>query len=823
MTFDSSPALKRQGFFFGISNVEWILSLIVFISLAGLFFSGLINGDKTISGADPAIFFIPFRQTWVDLALQGYLPLWDPFTASGNPLFATLQGAILYPFSIFFLFLEFFQAFNLILIMHYALAGFFMYWLLRASRCSRTGSAIGALAFMFGGYLFSLRFYLSTLFPVVWSPLLILSFFGGMLRNDLRLALVSAIISVFMIFAGGAETCYQLFAWMIFFSIFPVTLFPDIPMPSLKNRMVYLGLFFILFFGFSAVQFLPTMELVENSLRSKSFEINTASHWNLQSRDLFQFILLDPFGYHAFQNETGDRQTWLQSQYTGAIPLLLAGFFFLKGGIRAWTLILIVVVSWALATGQDSILYRFFFETLPYFDKFRYPVKFLLPIILIISIASAFGWDRLRQTKPEKKLKAILLSLATLCMVGFGGIDLFFLPLQEWMSANGFLPPAYSKTEINLGNLQRLFGLTSLFSLFLYLHLRKNQTSSAWILMAVSIFFLDIFFSNHGNLKMMSSKPMESNLPTTQFLMRDKNLFRVFVTKNTEHPLVNSPVKRDFRGVELKGKEFPVEFRNQNRVQQLGGWNIIRKTNSINFIGRVSNGPLTSNLPSLRMANVKYIVHGGPGPLENLPLAFEEPPEYRRQLEKNNEHPPPLLRVYENPGYLGRAFLAGQCVVLPDGPQLNNAIIDTRWDPEQWVILPESPLDLPCVLPGDGAKKGEGTVQITHWKSEEGAQDLAPGEYRMQVNSARRQFLVLSDSFYPGWEAFIDGEQVTIHRANQAFRAIVMPEGKHVVEFRYRPKSFLYGAWISGITVIAGVAFVVVSTQRRRKEEITKE
>jgi hypothetical protein len=819
--FNSGPAFfKRQGFYFGISFKEWIASLLVFVVLAGLYFPYLLNGVNAPSGADLAIFFIPYRQLWVDLATQGHFPLWEPYTSSGNPFFATLQGAVLYPFSILYLFLDFFSAFNISFVLHYSLAGFFMYWLLRVSPCSRLGAAIGALTFMFGGYLFSLKFYLSTLFPVVWSSLLILCFLAGLKKNDRGLILAAALVSVFMIFAGGAETCYQIFAWLILFSFFPRIIFPNQTLPDLKNRLISLGCFFTFFLGMSAIQILPTMELVQNSIRSKAFDITQASSWSIHMQDWLQFILLDPFGYIAFPRSPEEGQAWMQSHYVGLIPLVLSGYFLLKGRRLSLAFILIGLVSWSLAMGKGSYVYQFFFEVLPGFDRFRYPVKFILPLILVLSISAAWGWDRIYTSNPNDMKKVLLLGFSALLMVLFGLIDIFNISTIQSLEAHGFEMPEFNQPDINLSNLQRLLGFSSLFFFFLFLMMKYPNKKNMWAFCAVFIFFLDIFFSNYGKQEINAAKNFSIVPPTTRFLMKDTELFRVFVTLETE--VAQKMRTQNIRGVEVRGKIFPTEIRGQNRVEQFGGWNIIRKKSLRKILNQVGAVPFANRLPLLRMANVKYILHGNGTTIEELPLTFIEPPEYREALEKNVPHPPPLLRVYENPGYFGRAFLAGNCVVLPDGPQLNNAILDNRWDPEKWVILPESPPDLPCLLPDVTAKKGEGKVQITHWKSEGEGNDLTPGEYRMQVDSAQKQFLVLSDSFYPGWEAFVDGEQVTIHRANQAFRAIVMPEGQHAVEFRYRPKSFLYGAWISGITVIAGVAFVVVSTQRRRKNESSK-
>ncbi len=54
-------------------------------------------------------------------------------------------------------------------------------------------------------------------------------------------------------------------------------------------------------------------------------------------------------------------------------------------------------------------------------------------------------------------------------------------------------------------------------------------------------------------------------------------------------------------------------------------------------------------------------------------------------------------------------------------------------------------------------------------------------------------FLVLSDTYFPGWEAWIDGAKVPIFRANGYARAIAISAGEHLVTFRYEPASFIWG------------------------------
>ena len=80
--------------------------------------------------------------------------------------------------------------------------------------------------------------------------------------------------------------------------------------------------------------------------------------------------------------------------------------------------------------------------------------------------------------------------------------------------------------------------------------------------------------------------------------------------------------------------------------------------------------------------------------------------------------------------------------------------------------------------------------------------------------------LVLADSYYPGWKAFVDGREEVIRRANLFFRAVPLPAGNHTVEFRYEPRSFTFGLVISAATLITLIMVTIFSTFRRPKKRI---
>jgi uncharacterized membrane protein YfhO len=75
---------------------------------------------------------------------------------------------------------------------------------------------------------------------------------------------------------------------------------------------------------------------------------------------------------------------------------------------------------------------------------------------------------------------------------------------------------------------------------------------------------------------------------------------------------------------------------------------------------------------------------------------------------------------------------------------------------------------------------------------------------KLSIRSGPRSFLVLADSFYPGWKALVDGKETRIYRTNAVSRGILIEgEGNHQVEFRFFPVSLFVGLTISGVTILA--------------------
>jgi len=150
---------------------------------------------------------------------------------------------------------------------------------------------------------------------------------------------------------------------------------------------------------------------------------------------------------------------------------------------------------------------------------------------------------------------------------------------------------------------------------------------------------------------------------------------------------------------------------------------------------------------------------------------------------------------------LPRAFLVRQFSVLPKADVLD-AMQERGFDPGRELILEEAPDDFPSAK-GDWAD-GSATVVLR------GANKVV-----VETESEREAILVLTDSYYPGWTAEVDGTDAVILRADYVFRAVPLPAGRHRVEFQFRPASFFLGAAVSCVGIIAWLAWALFLFLRR--------
>jgi len=87
--------------------------------------------------------------------------------------------------------------------------------------------------------------------------------------------------------------------------------------------------------------------------------------------------------------------------------------------------------------------------------------------------------------------------------------------------------------------------------------------------------------------------------------------------------------------------------------------------------------------------------------------------------------------------------------------------------------------------------------------------NLSDTQVEVTTNSSSPAFLVLSDVYYPGWKATVDGKNVHLFQTDYVLRGVLVPSGKHIVKFDFKPLSFHVGLGISAasLTLLSYLAF----------------
>jgi uncharacterized membrane protein YfhO len=135
-------------------------------------------------------------------------------------------------------------------------------------------------------------------------------------------------------------------------------------------------------------------------------------------------------------------------------------------------------------------------------------------------------------------------------------------------------------------------------------------------------------------------------------------------------------------------------------------------------------------------------------------------------------------------------------------------MVHQPFQPDQEVILADDTTTQSTSLTGE--RGGHGTAQVTSY---------APNAVRIHTSADADAWLVLSDTYYPGWMAWVDGQPATVLRGDVLFRVVPVPGGEHEVELRFEPASVKNGLAISlvSVTLLAAALVMASGAPRRRR------
>lgn len=158
--------------------------------------------------------------------------------------------------------------------------------------------------------------------------------------------------------------------------------------------------------------------------------------------------------------------------------------------------------------------------------------------------------------------------------------------------------------------------------------------------------------------------------------------------------------------------------------------------------------------------------------------------------------------MYENPGALPRAFIVHQVEIADDAQSLEG-MNAAGFQPERVALLAAGP-----------ALNHSSEFDASQVADRVSVAEYRPEHVAIHTQSAVDGYLILTDIWYPGWTASVDGARAEIMRADLIFRAAKLNAGAHSVVFEYQPASLMWGAGFSSLGMITVLGFAVAGIRK---------
>ncbi|PIR00145.1 MAG: hypothetical protein COV66_08615 [Nitrospinae bacterium CG11_big_fil_rev_8_21_14_0_20_45_15] len=701
-----------------------------------IFFIPMLFQEQSIFYRDILHFAYPMKH-FIHSSLQsGNLPFWWPSIHGGVPFLPLLHPGALYPLNIFLLGDDFTWCFNFFFALHFLILATGCYFLGRAMGFSFYAGIACGLTALWGGFFISLSQLHNHFQSASWLPW-ILFFFVQFLQKGGRARFVSAIIVfVFQVLAGSPEFCLLTTALLFAY----VTFLPGSqPLSGVLKSYAFIAMGTAFTLGLSALQLVPTQMAVPHTVRDGGLSFASATLWSLPFEGLGAFLV--PMNLNGFMSDPAFRTDYfILSPYMGWFPMLVLALGLLVARSRIyyfWTGVFFVGIFFAL--GHFNPVYAWLYDWVPFLDWFRYPEKFLILSAFAAVFLAGYGVDTLSKwTRRHGNEVGWALAGFVVVALGHGAVD--DLSPLAWQTLAGLM-----------------FALT-LFAL----HERDLMSTCALKGGLTVLIALDLLLKNTALIPLIQNNFF--NRPPAVFaqLAERKPLYRFYSGPLLAHGKI--PTKNSFpkeltllRGhLALKEQIYP------NLATQYG----------LEFIDGITGW----GLKDAEMWTAIFIA---------------SPPEKRRRmLERGNVRywttiekkmpgsPDPV--VEEMVKAVPRAVLVPKAR-YGGGYKLSNLYYSEGFDPEKEVLLSES-------YPPSTATDFVGKVHSVEY---------SPNAVRIQTEQNEPGYLVLFDSYFPGWSATVDGKSVPILRGNYFYRAVALPSGQHRVQMQYIPEGFSAGLFIS--------------------------
>jgi hypothetical protein len=743
------------------SRVLAALGLAALVALAWWIDGHLSPGKTTSKSFDLVNYYFPLYRVTFGWIADGKLPLWNPYHLTGIPWLATLQAGVFYPPHLLYVLLPTNVALASSHLLHLLLIALATAAFLRKLGLGPAPCALAAILFTLRGTVQWWMIFPSVFEAGAWLPVGAIGVVGIARGDGPRSIALLAFATAMSLLAGYTQaTVFCLYAWG--------TLLLTLSLAAGTAPRTWLGaaLAFAIAVAvgalLSSIQTLPTFELTQHGTRT------TEGLSRMQAQ-----------GH-------GASFSWLLSQIAvgshislGLTTLALAPAALVANRQRAlvfWATA-IALTSYVLALGSGTTIVEVY-RSLPVLGWFRNPRRLLFLTNFALAILAAVSLEALLGRDIRRRAVALTAAVSAICVA--------VLVLTQGAAvaalAAGGLAGAVLLCGLPQGRSARLVGASALLALaFLDARIEESKRGA-------------LPYAREDAERYDKSAELFTRLAVT---LGDDRAVWMPVRRDRELKLA-----AEYRLRWLDDYE-PLNLRRQSEYFTFLQHGRTSLANARGFYAGVAL-PQSLKPESLRqwlgVAGRRRLLDLGATRFIVIPKQLRNQETARAFLATAKLAPRAGesvgYAVFENPHALPRAFVTYRSRVAPATDELLPLLAAPDFDPLQESYVEGTP------LMSDSANLRGHPARI-----------LRDGEtlVEIEVELAAPGLVVLADSFFPGWEATIDGEPATILATNHLFRGVPTPAGRHVVRFEYRPGSFRLG---TALTSVGLGLFVFLLLQR---------
>lgn len=811
--FPQTSKPNKPNWYDNLSNFKKeIISIVVIFILVLFLFNEIIFKNMLFSDAGDTAAAGAWAKAGEYLEkTEGQKPLWFPYIFSGMPGFSSLAYIpynVSYVQSIIYFFgtLLFLKAQEAWFVLHYFLAGIFMYMLARQMKFKQLPALLAALVFTLSPYAvgLSIHGHGSKMMALSYIPiLLLLTNYLFEKSNLLALGLFSIAIGTALL-TNHVQMVYYGFMLIGLFFIYIIITNKTEWKSSVKFTIMFAAAF-IIGFGISSYVYLSVHEYAQYSIRgggepgvTGGLNYDYATNWSFHPLETLNLLIPSFFGF-----STPYYWGWMPftdtTVYFGIIPIILAiiALIYNRGRMIIFFILFTILILLISFGKHFNIFYSLLFNYLPYFNKFRAPSMILHLLPLTFGIMAAYGLTFLLELKEKldfqkfkKNLYIIGGIIGGILILGFIAKDTIYNQLSGFMFVKDgelqqFQQQYGAQANQALNQLKSIrfdmlwsdyikFAIISLAALgAILIYLNGKISKFAFSTLLILILTIDLLIIDRKFIDPKPNNALEQrHLPdqTVKFLKQDKSYFRIF------------PI----------GQLFMDNTWMYHTIESVGGYSPAKIKiyqeilDSCLYKGSDPAFPLNMNI--VNMLNTKYIIAQGRLPEDRFQIvAYDQQKGFVTHL---------------NPEYQPRAFFVDNILVAKNKNEVFSILNSATFNSKKTAVLEKEPA-APVKKPDSSYIKFL-TYKSNHIEIE-------------AFSDVENALLVFSEVYYPaGWKAFIDGKETEIYKTNYILRSILVPSGKHKIELKFDPEIYKIGYNLTHISWLVAVILIAFGIYQNR-------